>query len=313
MATKELGTISRVDDLKTIWEHEAHDFTPWLASAESLALLGDAVGMTLDLREMESFVGAFRADIIATDADTGSTVVIENQLEDTNHDHLGKTITYAAGKDAQAVVWVVRHARDEHRKAVEWLNEHTDDQVAFFLVEVEVWRIGDSLPAPHFNVVERPNEWARSVRRSEGYSDTEKLRLAYWTRYCQIADGDREFAAAFKLRKPSGARWTILGCAGKPYHFALIVDVPKGRTGIELYVDDDKETGRRVIKNQTLFERRLSLAGESFDAEEKKASALRLYKQGRDITAGDDKWDSYIKEQIGWALEMRKVVAELGL
>lgn len=174
----DLGTIKKVD-LKSVWPHEALDFTKWLAEESSLALLSEAVGMDLELREVESAVGSFRADIYAADTATGAKVIIENQLEDTNHDHLGKIITYAAGKGAQVVIWIVRHARDEHRQAIEWLNAHTDDEAAFFLVEIEVWSIGDSLPAPRFNVVEQPNEWARAVKASEGMSETDKIKLAY--------------------------------------------------------------------------------------------------------------------------------------
>ena len=158
---KQLGTITKVD-LRDIWKSEPRNFSKWLASDEGLMLLSDAVDMTLELKETESSVGSFSVDIYAVDTASGSKVIIENQLEDTDHGHLGKIITYAAGKDAQAVIWVVKHARDEHRQAIEWLNGHTDDEVAFFLVEIEVWRIGDSLPAPVFNVVERPNEWARA-------------------------------------------------------------------------------------------------------------------------------------------------------
>lgn len=106
-----------------------------------------------------------------------------DQLEDTNHDHLGKVITYAAGKGAEVVIWVVAHARDEHRQAIEWLNQHTDNDFGFFLVEIELWAIGDSLPAPKFNVVEQPNEWAKAIKMSEGLSETEQTKLAYWTKF----------------------------------------------------------------------------------------------------------------------------------
>ena len=117
---RQLGTLKEIQDLRTAWPHEAKDFTPWLAS--NIALLGEAIGIDIEVQETESSVGDFSVDIYAEDADTGKTIVIENQLGDTDHDHLGKLITYASGKGADLVIWVVKHAREEHRSAIEWLN-----------------------------------------------------------------------------------------------------------------------------------------------------------------------------------------------
>lgn len=306
----DLGTIKKVG-LKSVWPHEALDFTKWLAEESSLALLSEAVGMDLELREVESAVGSFRADIYAADTATNARVIIENQLEDTNHDHLGKIITYAAGKDAQAVIWIVRHARDEHRQAIEWLNAHTDDEAAFFLVEIEVWSIGDSLPAPRFNVVEQPNEWARAIKASEGLSETDKIKLAYWTRYREVAKATPEFMKEFSPRKPAKNHWSTLSCESSAYHMALLIDTQGGRTGVEFYVPDDKEIGHRAIANVVIFEQRLGLKAKVFDAT--KASGIRLYKTGRAVSTQQDKWDDFIKEQLGWALEMKKVIRELEL
>ena len=116
------------------------------------------------LEETESAVGSFNVDIFAAEeGGTGRKIIIENQLEETNHDHLGKIITYASGKGAEVVIWIVKRARDEHKQAVEWLNQHTDKNIGFFLLEIELWKINDSLPAPKFNVVERPNDWAKTM------------------------------------------------------------------------------------------------------------------------------------------------------
>lgn len=131
-------------ELRKVWPHEALDFTKWLSSPANLNMLGEAVGVELELIETESSVGSFNVDIYAQEAGAGREVIIENQLEETNHDHLGKVITYAAGKGAQVIIWVVAHARDEHRQAIEWFNEHTDNDFGFFLVEIELWTIGDS-------------------------------------------------------------------------------------------------------------------------------------------------------------------------
>lgn len=129
-------------------------------------MLSSAVGIELELIETESSVGSLNVDIYAQEAGTGRKVIIENQL-------------YAAGKGAEVVVWVVARARDEHRQAIEWLNQHTDSDFGFFLVEIELWSIGDSLPAPRFNVVEQPNEWTKAIKLSEGLSETERVKLSY--------------------------------------------------------------------------------------------------------------------------------------
>ena len=164
-----LDTLTQEPNLRKAWPNEAKDFTPWLAS--HLEYIGNILEMDLELVEKESKVGGYSADILAKVADaeddSESYVVIENQLEDSNHDHLGKLITYASGKKAKAIVWVVKKARDEHREAIKWLNDNTTSELGFYLLEIELWHIGTSKLAPKFNVVERPNEWAKVVKSGQ--------------------------------------------------------------------------------------------------------------------------------------------------
>ena len=274
-------------------------------------MLSSAVGIELELIETESSVGSFNVDIYAQEAGTGRKVIIENQLEDTNHDHLGKVITYAAGKGAEVVVWVVARARDEHRQAIEWLNQHTDSDFGFFLVEIELWSIGDSLPAPRFSVVEQPNEWTKAIKLSEGLSETERVKLSYWTKYREVAQATPEFLKVFNPQKPSKNHWTTLRCDTSAYHIGLLIDTQRGRIGIEFYVPDDKEIGRKAIDNTKLFEERLGLAATPFDA--KKASGLRFYKDGCKIKDNETAWPGFISEQLRWALTMKQVIGELEL
>ena len=305
-----LGKLKKVD-LRDVWPHEALDFTKWLAVDENLKLLTDAVGIELELLKTESSVGAFNVDIYAQEAGTERKVIIENQLEDTNHDHLGKVITYAAGKGAEVVIWVVKRARDEHRQAVEWLNQHTDSELGFFLVEIELWQIGDSSPAPSFNVVEQPNEWTKTLKMSEGMSPYDRLKLSYWAMYGEIARETPEYVAAFRPCKPSRSHYTTLNCGTSDYHLALLIHAEHDKIGIEFYAPDNKEVGHKAIDNAAVFEERLGLVATIIDG--KKASGVRFWKEGCKIEGNEGAWPEFIKEQLAWALEMKNIVAELGL
>ena len=155
-----LGKIEKVD-LREVWQNEASDFTPWLAN--NLVLLGEELGLDLELQAEEASVGSFSLDLLVRETGTNRKVVIENQLEGTDHDHLGKLLTYASGYNSQIVIWIARKFRDEHRDALDWLNRRTDEATEFFGVAVELFKIGVSAPAPHFNVVSAPNGWSKNT------------------------------------------------------------------------------------------------------------------------------------------------------
>ena len=171
MATADLGRLERVA-LRDIWTTEAQDFTPWLAQPENLAVLSETLNMDLETAGQEESVGLFRADILCRDTLDDSWVLIENQLERTDHTHLGQLLTYAAGLQTVTIVWVAANFTDEHRAALDWLNEITDKRFRFFGLEVELWQIGNSPAAPKFNIVAQPNEWTRSVGKA-----TRRLRF----------------------------------------------------------------------------------------------------------------------------------------
>ncbi len=186
MTPPNFGKLEKVE-LRNAWQTEAGDFTPWLAENANITLLGDTIGLELEVEAQEKSVGPFRADILCKDTASQTWVLIENQLEKTDHTHLGQLITYAAGLDVATIVWVAAEVRDEHRAALDWLNEITSDEFSFFGLEVELWQIGNSPVAPKFNVVCKPNDWARSVSSavkstSDGsLSQTQQVQLAYWT------------------------------------------------------------------------------------------------------------------------------------
>lgn len=167
-AKPNLGRLERVD-LRKEWKTEAQDFTPWLAQEVNLAVLSGALNMGLETVGQEESVGPFRADILCRNTLDDSWVLIENQLERTDHTHLGQLLTYAAGLKTVTIVWVAATFTDEHRAALDWLNEITDERFRFFGLEVELWRIGDSPAAPKFNIVAKPNEWVRAVSQTTRY------------------------------------------------------------------------------------------------------------------------------------------------
>lgn len=181
-----LGEFEPVD-LRTVWNNEATDFTPWLAKAENLEKLSKTLGMDLETTGTEQSVGAYRADLLCKDAFSGNAVLIENQLEKTNHSHLGQILTYSAGLNVKTVVWIASRFTDEHRAAMDYLNEITEEGYSFFGLEIELWKIGNSAPAPKFNIISRPNTWTKNVRESNHQhgelSEVKRQQLAYWTAF----------------------------------------------------------------------------------------------------------------------------------
>lgn len=238
---QELGKMKRVSDLRSVWPHEANDFTKWLSQEENLSLLGETVGIELELEERESSVGSFSVDIYAKEQGTNRRVIIENQLEDTNHDHLGKLITYASGKGAEIIIWVVKRARDEHSQAIEWLNQHTDSNIGFFLLEIELWQIDDSQKAPRFNIVEKPNNWSKTMKTVEGLSQTDLLKLEFWTGFNDAMSNNSEFIQNFRLRKAAPQHYYDLSIGSSAYHIGLTINTQKQYFGAEIYIDNDKE------------------------------------------------------------------------
>ena len=180
MIPENLGKLESVD-LREVWRNEADNFTPWLAKQENLDDLGETLGMQVEFQAREEAVGPYSADILCRDIDDDSYVVIENQLEETNHDHLGKLLTYAAHFKASTVVWVAKAFSEQHRAAIDWLNETSVEGTQFFALEIEVWRIGESAYAPKFNIVAKPNNWTRGGRSTvASLTETQRVQLEFW-------------------------------------------------------------------------------------------------------------------------------------
>jgi hypothetical protein len=247
MSTKSLGRLQKVE-LREVWSSESGDFTPWLARDENLALLGEAIGIELELESQEKDVGPFRADILCKDTATDNWVLIENQLARTDHSHLGQLLTYAAGLNAVTIVWIAERFTEEHRATLSWLNERTDDKINLFGLEVELWRIGDSPVAPKFNIVSQPNDWSRTVQRAAAQSGDvsahKQLQLKFWLAFKQYMEAK---GSSIRCSKPLPQHWMNHALGRSGAHLASIVSAWNSETGTkgaeiraELYIDGPK-------------------------------------------------------------------------
>lgn len=242
-----LGRLQRVD-VREVFANEPVSFTPWLARGENLQLLGETIGMELELEAQEKEVGPFRADILCKNIATDEWVLIENQLGKTDHIHLGQLLTYAAGLDAVTIVWIAHLFTDEHRAALDWLNTKTAEGIRFFGLEIELWRIGNSEVAPKFNIRSQPNEWSADVRtaadQTVAESEHKQLQLRFWTAFRQYME---ESNSTVKCQKASPQHWMTHSIGKVGFHLASIISSGKGSSGatgpelrVELIIDGQK-------------------------------------------------------------------------
>lgn len=297
MSEPVLGKFEKVD-LKSVWETEAGGFTPWLAREENLVLLGEAIDVELELEATEKNVGPFRADILCKDTASGHWVLIENQLAKTDHTHLGQLLTYAAGLKAVTIVWIAAPFTEEHRAALNWLNEITDDTFNFFGLEVELWRIGDSPPAPKFNIISQPNDWTRSVSeganraQSGGLTETAERYLEYWSGLRKLL---LEQGSVVRPQKAQPQAWTNFGVGRSFCHLAAVSHTKDRWIRAELYIhaSNAKAIFHRLKSEKETIE---SEFDESFEWEElpaKKASRISITRQDTDIKKRDDWADQH--------------------
>jgi hypothetical protein len=242
-SSQSLGRIERVD-LREVWTSEPMGFTPWLADPENLAELSKALGMELELEGREIAVGPFSADILCKDIGTDTWVLIENQLERTDHTHLGQLLTYASGLDAVTITWIASRFTEEHRAALDWLNKITNDDIRFFGLEVELWKIASSPAAPKFNIVSKPNNWsrlvsqrARAIDESE-LSDTRLMQRDYWADLGEVLD--RYGGPVLGNRKPQPQSWMSYPIGHAKMFLGASMNMRLGRIKAELYLTGPK-------------------------------------------------------------------------
>lgn len=300
-----LGTLKKVEDLRKVWNHEALDFTKWLSKKENLELLSNEIGIDISLIGTEAEVGNFNVDILAEEENTGRKIVIENQLEKTNHDHLGKIITYASGYDAEIIIWIVKEVRDEHRQAIEWLNNNTDEKINFFAIEMELWQIDNSQFAPNFKVVSKPNDWAKTIKKAsiEGcLTDTKLKQLEFWTSFVEYC---HNINSKISIRKPRAQHWYDASIGTSRAWISLTVNTQDKVLGCELYIGEDKDLYKKLEENKKEIEESIGASLDWLALENKKASKIKLSKDFNFDNA--EEWQESIEWLEKTATKFKKV------
>lgn len=251
-----IGKLKEVD-LREIWKHEQYDFSDWLSNNENIETLNNILGLTLTDVSKEVYVGSYRCDLVAIDESSGIKVIIENQLEVSNHDHLGKIITYASGLDAQVIVWIVKQAKEEHKSAIEWLNNNTSGDINFFLIELHAYKIEDSLPAPYFEVVEKPNDFIKNNKVNGNQGDLNKSqseRLEFWNMFNEVLINRGK---PFNVRKATTNHWYDVAIGTSSAHVGISLVNKESLICLELYISDNKDLFDKLFSEKENIENEL--------------------------------------------------------
>jgi hypothetical protein len=296
MTHLKLGQLKKVS-LRAVWKSEASDFTPWLAQEENLAILSDVLDIELELAAQEKNVGPFRADILCKDTATGNWVLIENQVEKTDHIHLGQLLTYASGLKAVTIIWIAANFTDEHRSALDWLNEMTHEQINFFGLEIELWQIGDSDIAPKFNVVSRPNEWTRTGDtikhglEAGSLSGAGQVQYEFWSAFRDFMIKNK---SVVRPVKPMAQNWLNFGIGRSNIYLGTFLNTRDNRMGVYLGTGghNSKDFYHNLYKDRAAIEQEIGHPVEWLEKPGGIESHIRL--QRTDIDHSNrQKWPEY--------------------
>lgn len=307
---KQLTKVRRLN-LRDIWTKEASDFTPWLA--DNIRELGEVLGMDLELEAKEASVGEFSVDLLARDLGTNRPVVVENQLTQTNHDHLGKLLTYAAGFDASVVIWVAESIREEHRQTLEWLNQRTNADTDFFGVVIEVLQIEDSKPAFNFKPVVFPNEWQKT-KRSQAVGSVSQRGEAYRQFFQPLIDELREKHKFTGARAAQPMNWYAFSAGISGIHISPVF-TGDDKTRVEVYIDlRDAETNKALFDwlhgQKEVIEKACGFPLEWERLDTKRATRIAVYRNGS-IDSSAEELEKIRKWQIDKLLIFKKVFGPL--
>ena len=297
-----IGKLEEVD-IRELWKHEQYDFSEWLSKKENIENLNDILGLTLVDISKETYVGSYRCDLFAKDETTGIKVIIENQLEMSNHDHLGK-ITYASGLDAKVVVWIVKEAREEHRSAIEWLNNNTNSNINFFLIEIHAYKIGNSDNAPMFQVIEQPNDFIKnnkSINSNDTMNKSQSQRLEFWNQFNNVLV---ERGKPFNVRKATTDHWYNVAIGTSDAHIDITLVNKDSVIGVELYITDNKEFFDKLYQRKDEIENDLGFKLDWRRLNNSKASRIVTFIKGLNFDDHSN-YNELINKTIDLAVLMR--------
>ena len=298
-----IGKLEEVD-IRELWKHEQYDFSEWLSKKENIENLNDILGLTLVDISKETYVGSYRCDLFAKDETTGIKVIIENQLEMSNHDHLGKIITYASGLDAKVVVWIVKEAREEHRSAIEWLNNNTNSNINFFLIEIHAYKIGNSDNAPMFQVIEQPNDFIKnnkSTNSNDTMNKSQSQRLEFWNQFNNVLF---ERGKPFNVRKATTDHWYNVAIGTSDAHIDITLVNKDSVIGVELYITDNKELFDKLYQRKDEIENDLGFKLDWRRLNNSKASRIVTFIKGLHFDDHSN-YNELINKTIDLAVLMR--------
>lgn len=298
-----IGKLEEVD-IRELWKHEQYDFSEWLSKKENIENLNDILGLTLVDISKETYVGSYRCDLFAKDETTGIKVIIENQLEMSNHDHLGKIITYASGLDAKVVVWIVKEAREEHRSAIEWLNNNTNSNINFFLIEIHAYKIGNSDNAPMFQVIEQPNDFIKnnkSINSNDTMNKSQSQRLEFWNQFNNVLV---ERGKPFNVRKATTDHWYNVAIGTSDAHIDITLVNKDSVIGVELYITDNKELFDKLYQRKDEIESDLGFKLDWRRLNNSKASRIVTFIKGLSFDDHSN-YNELINKTIDLAVLMR--------
>lgn len=300
-----IGKLKEVD-IKTLWEHEQYDFSKWLAEEENIKNLNEILGLTLVDISREVYVGSRRCDIFAKDETTGTKIIIENQLEASDPDHLGRIITYASGLDAKVIVWIVKKAKEEHRSSIEWLNNNTNTNLNFFLIELHAYKIGNSLPAPKFEVIEAPNDFIKNNKAnsvSGQMNKSESERLEFWNQFNNVVI---ERGKPFNIRKATTDHWYDVAIGTSEAHITITLVNKDSLIGVELYIADNKELFDKLHSQKNEIETELGYRLDWRRLDNSKVSRIIYHIKGLDFDDHSN-YNELMNKTIDLAVLMRDV------
>jgi len=305
-----LGRLEKIP-LREFWKHEALDYTQWLAKEENIQLLSDEIGIQIVEVKAEVNIGGYSVDLVGVDEDSGDRIVIENQLEQTDHKHLGQLVTYAAGYNASIVIWIVKNAREEHDKAIEWLNNHTGSELSFFLIKMELWRIGDSDPAPKFNILVEPNDWAKTLQQNQTedreLTQTKLNQLEFWSGFKEYAQNNSS-----KLRvgrKPRAQHWYNISFGTSEAILSLTIIIRENQLGCDVYIPNSPSLYTKFLENKDAIDKASDDQLIWMPLEDKQASRIKAIKENANLNIKDN-WKQYYDWFLNTAENMQTVFSK---